>query len=57
MNAFANWFDRNRTSIGYTAGIMNILSGVGYLATGQMLSAACWLIIGSAIVFDTRTYK
>jgi hypothetical protein len=57
MNSFLNWFERNRKSIGYVVGGANIGSGLGQLAKGEIANGAMMLLIGLAIVLDTRMFK
>lgn len=51
-----SWFKANWKPIGYTIGIINILSGVADLVTGNMFGAF-WIAVGSFIVYDARTNK
>ena len=57
MNDFFEWFGRHRKTIGYTVGVMNLLSGINYFAHGQTFSGILWIILGAAILFDTKEYK
>ena len=52
-DAIVNWIKANLKPIWYTVGGINILSGVADLATGNFLFGIFWIVIGSAIVFDT----
>lgn len=54
---FAEWFGRNRKTIGYTIGGLNLFAGLSYFIQGQYISGLLWLVIGSLIVFDTKEYK
>lgn len=56
MDKFFEWFGRNRKTIGYTAGGLNLLVAVGYLIQGQWGMAMLWLFIGAMIVYDTRGF-
>ena len=49
-----NWFRANWKPIGYTVGIINIMSGLADIATGNMFGAF-WVALGSFIVYDART--
>lgn len=51
-----SWFKANWKPIGYTIGIINIISGVSDLVTGNMFGAF-WIAVGSFIVYDARTSK
>jgi hypothetical protein len=57
MEKFIEWFGRNRKSIGYTVGGFNLLVALSHLIQGHIGLAILWLVIGSAIVFDTWEYK
>jgi hypothetical protein len=48
------WIGRNRKAIGYTAGGLNLLSAVSYLAQGHYGLAVLWLVIGGMLVLDAR---
>jgi hypothetical protein len=54
---FIDWFGRNRQTIGYTVGGLNLFAGVSYLFQGQAVAGIIWLIIGGMIIFDTREFK
>lgn len=56
MDKFFVWFGRNRKTIGYTIGGLNLLLAVNYLVQGQYGLALLWLFIGSMIVYDTRGF-
>lgn len=49
-----DWFKANWKPIGYTIGIVNIISGLADIAAGNMVGAF-WVAIGSFIVYDART--
>ena len=57
MHKFLEWFEHNRKPIGYTIGGLNIGSGVGQIAVGNVPAGVLWVIIGAVIVFDSRTFK
>lgn len=57
MEKFANWFGRNRLVIGYTVGGLNVLSGILNILLGNVVSGVFWLVIGSAIIYDTKYFK
>ena len=50
---FIEWFGRNRRTIGYTVGGLNLLVALSHLIQGQYGLMLLWLVIGSMIVFDT----
>jgi hypothetical protein len=54
---FVEWFSRNRKTIGYTVGGLNVFAGASYLFQGQTIAGIVWLIIGSMIIFDTQEFK
>jgi hypothetical protein len=54
---FVQWFERNRKSIGYTIGGLNIVSGLGQIAGGQFWTGIVWLILGASLVFDAYKFK
>jgi hypothetical protein len=54
---FFVWFGRNRKTIGYTIGGLNVFAGVSYLFQGQVVSGITWMIIGGMIIFDTKEFK
>jgi hypothetical protein len=56
MDKFFVWFGRNRKTIGYTIGGLNLLLAVNYLIQGQYGMAMLWLLIGGMIVYDTRGF-
>jgi hypothetical protein len=53
---FFEWFDRNRKTIGYTVGVLNLLAAVSYLIQGQYGLAMLWLFVGSMIVYDSQRF-
>jgi hypothetical protein len=57
MNKFLEWFQTNRTSIGYTIGGLNILNGILGASYGNMVAAVFWIIVGLVIIFDTKYFK
>jgi hypothetical protein len=57
MEKFFEWFGRNRKTIGYTVGGINILNGVVSLTLGDTVNGIFWIILGSAIVFDAKMFK
>jgi len=57
MEKFMEWFGRNRKTIGYTVGGLNVLNGVVSLVTGNFWSGIIFIVLGSAIIFDAKTFK
>lgn len=54
---FVQWFERNRKTIGYSIGGLNIVSGLGHMADGQFWPGIVWLVLGIALVFDAYEFK
>ena len=54
---FIEWFGRNRRTIGYTIGGLNLLVALSHLIQGHYGLMLLWLVIGSMIVFDTWEFK
>ena len=50
-------FKRNRTAIGYTIGIVDILIGLADLYSGQYSYAALLITLGLVIIVDTKEFK
>ena len=57
MYKVINWFRENWKVIGLFVGIINIISGLGDVATGNVWIGLFWIFIGSFIVYDVRTSK
>ena len=57
MDNFLNWFGKHRKSIGYVIGGLNLGSGLSYIMLGDYVSGILWLIIGTAIIIDTKEFK
>ena len=57
MEKFMEWFGRNRITIGYAIGGINVLNGVASVALGDTLSGMCFIVLGSAIIFDAKVFK
>ena len=57
MDKFFEWFGRNRITIGYVIGGVNLGSGVGNVINGDVANGVMMLILGLAIVVDTRMFK
>jgi len=57
MSKFLSWFERNRKSIGYVVGGANLGSGIAAIAGGGFWPGIVWLLIGLAIILDTRMFK
>ena len=54
---FFVWFGRNRNTIGYIIGGLNLLVALNHLIQGQYGLMLLWLVIGCMIMFDTREFK
>ena len=54
---FFVWFGRNRKTIGYTIGGMNLLVALSHLVQGQLGLMLLWLVISFMIIFDTWEFK
>lgn len=54
---FFVWFGRNRKTIGYTIGGMNLLVALSHLIQGQLGLMLLWLVISFMIMFDTWEFK
>jgi hypothetical protein len=57
MNKFLNWFEQNRKSIGYVVGGANLGSGIGQCFRGEIANGVMMIVIGLAIILDTRMFK
>jgi hypothetical protein len=57
MDKFFEWFGRNRKSIGYVIGGVNLGSGVGHIINGDITNGIVYVILGLVIVLDTRMFK
>jgi hypothetical protein len=54
---FIEWFGRNRRTIGYTIGVLNLLTALSHYIQGHMGLMLLWLVIGVMIIFDTKEFK
>ena len=57
MQKFMEWFSRNRRSIGYTIGGLNVLSGLGQVADGNLWPGVIWIVLGLALILDAYEFK
>jgi hypothetical protein len=57
MNKFLDWFYKNRKTIGYTIGGLNLLSAVNYAVNGDYGLAVLWTVIGAFLVIDAHEFK
>ena len=57
MNTFIKWFSRNRKTIGYSIGVLNLLSGFSNIVFGDPTTGIINVIIGAFIVYDTWAFK
>lgn len=46
------WFTINRKKIGYTVGVLSIMSGLSLLSSSQSATAMLQIVVGTIIVFD-----
>jgi len=56
MNKIKEWLWTRRTTIGYTIGGANVVSGILNLAMGSVIPGLFFIGIGAFIIVDTRTY-
>ncbi len=54
---FFTWFGRNRQTIGYAIGGLNLLTALSHLLQGNLGLMLFWLVIGCMIIFDTWEFK
>ena len=52
-----DWLMEHRTTIGYTIGILNILSGLSNIALDNVVGGLFWIAVGALIIFDVRSFK
>lgn len=57
MEKFMEWFGRNRQTIGYTVGGLNVFNGLVNLIAGNALFGISWMVIGGAIILDAKYFK
>ena len=57
MEKFIEWFGRNRKTIGYVVGGTNVGSGIAAIIGGSFWEGVLWVVIGTAIIFDTKEFK
>ena len=57
MNKFLAWFERNRKSIGYVIGGVNLGAGIGHIFNGDIANGIVYTILGLALILDTRMFK
>jgi hypothetical protein len=57
IEKFMEWFGRNRITIGYTVGGINVVNGVATVALGDTLGGVFFIVLGSAIIFDSKVFK
>ena len=57
MNKFFEWFGRNRKTIGYTVGVVNILGGMAALGNSNLFDGVVFLLLGAAVIFDAKMFK
>lgn len=54
LDKFFVWVGRNRNTIGYTIGGLNLLMALSFLAQGAWGLAILWAAIGAMIIIDIR---
>lgn len=54
LDKFFTWIGRNRNTIGYTIGGLNLLMALSFLAQGAWGLAILWAVIGTMIIIDIR---
>ena len=57
MDKFLNWFGRNRKTIGYTVGGLNLIDGIVSVLFGDYTNGILWLLVGIVILIDTKEFK
>jgi hypothetical protein len=57
LDNFFNWFYRNRKTIGYTIGGLNLVSGIGNLLNGEIVTGVVFVVLGLALILDARMFK
>ncbi len=57
MQKFLTWFEQNRQAIGLTVGGFNVLNGLIYLLSANIVGGVFWLALGAAIILDARYFK
>lgn len=57
MEKFLEWFGRNRQTIGYTVGGLNVFNGLINLIVGNVAGSIFWLVLGGAIIIDAKYFK
>jgi hypothetical protein len=57
MIKFMEWFGRNRRTIGYTVGGMNLITGVMDSLNGNINQGAMFFLLGIVIIIDAKTIQ
>lgn len=57
MSKFLDWCDRHYVTIALFLGIVNIISGLIDIFSGNPWWGLFWVAIGSFLVFDAKTRK
>jgi hypothetical protein len=57
MEKFMEWFGRHRKTIGYTVGGLNVLNGTTSIVLGDTWSGIFFVVLGLAIIFDSKVFK
>lgn len=51
------WFGRNRQTIGYAVGGVNVFNGLLNIVVGNVAGGIFWLVLGGAIILDAKYFK
>lgn len=51
------WFGRNRKTIGYTIGGLNLFNGLLSIVFGSFVTGLFWAVLGAALIIDAKYYK
>lgn len=57
MEKFMEWFGRNRQTIGYAVGGVNVFNGLLNIVVGNVAGGIFWLVLGGAIILDAKYFK
>jgi hypothetical protein len=57
MEKFMEWFGRNRKTIGYTIGGLNLFNGLLSIVFGSFVTGLFWAVLGAALIIDAKYYK
>jgi hypothetical protein len=57
MKTFLEWFGRNRKTIGYSVGGLNVIDGIVSILFEDYTNGILWLLVGIVILIDTKEFK